>query len=92
MPIVAHIALPDGRQFDISTDRYSYEVKGFNIRTKSGQLRTVFGCRNAEDAFRTAKHLARKWHAPLPDPKLWKLIWADDPLDDFNYVGSRHHY
>ena len=75
--IVAHIVLPDGRQFDISTDRYSYDVKNFVVRTTSGQRREVFGCRDAGDAFRTAKHLARKWKAPLPDPKLWKLVWID---------------
>jgi hypothetical protein len=74
---VGNICLPDGRKFSIVTDRYSYEVVRFVVRTTSGQARTVFGCRDVADAFRTAKHLARKWKAPLPDTKLWKLEYID---------------
>jgi hypothetical protein len=74
---VANIVLPDNRTFKIVTNAYSYDVSGFIVRTTSGQPRAVFGCRDALDAFRVAKSLARKWKSPLPDTKLWKLQYID---------------
>ena len=74
--IVAHIVLPNGRQYPVTTDNYSYDVQGLVVRTTSGQRRDVFGCYDAQAAFRHAKSLARKWNAPLPDPKLWKLVYV----------------
>jgi hypothetical protein len=74
---VGNIVLPNGKKYPIMTDSYSYSVDGFVVRTTSGQRRDVFGCYDVAAAYRYAKSLARKWNAPLPDTKTWKLEYID---------------
>jgi hypothetical protein len=57
----------------------------------SGQKDRTLVTRQFETSF-----AARQWIATRYDLKTYdavaQRVWDQDPLDDFNYVGSRHHY